>query len=280
MVHHADARRGQVARRGQRHADHAALGGAVGDLPDLAVVGGDRRGVDAHAALAVLERLVGQHGARREAQDVEGPDQVDGDDDREGLQRVGPARAGDLLREPGAGAAHADAQRRRRPAAAASTAACTWSSSRTSQATKAAPSSSASAWPFSALTSAIVSAAPCACRRRAVASPSPEAPPTTSAPLPSMSMARHPREADARRLAAGAAPGTLAIDGPPPPARPHRPRRPRGDAALAHGQRARRDLPLARGTRTTRWSSSATRSSASRATRRATSSAPTRGARS
>src|SRR4029079_13411830 len=38
-----------------------------------------------------------------------------------------------------------------------------------------------------------VSAAPCACRRRAVASPSPEAPPTTSAPLPSMSMARHPR---------------------------------------------------------------------------------------
>ena len=61
MVHHADARRREVARRGQRHADHAALRGAVGDLADLAVVGGDRRGVDAHAALAVLERLVGQH---------------------------------------------------------------------------------------------------------------------------------------------------------------------------------------------------------------------------
>ncbi len=107
---HADAGAGQVAGRGQRHAHHAALRGAVGDLPDLSVVGGDRGGVDAHAALAVLQWLVGQHGVRGEAQDVEGPDQVDGDDDREGLERVGPARAGDLLREPGARGVDADAQ--------------------------------------------------------------------------------------------------------------------------------------------------------------------------
>ncbi len=108
---HADARGRQVAGRGQSQPDHAALRGAVGDLPDLAVVGGDGGGVDTHAALAVLERVVGQHGVGREAQDVEGPDQVDGDDDGEGLERVGPARAGDLLGESGAGAVHADAQR-------------------------------------------------------------------------------------------------------------------------------------------------------------------------
>ena len=65
MVHDADARRREVARRGQGHADHATLRGAVGDLADLAVVGGDRGGVDAHAALAVLARLVGQHGVGR-----------------------------------------------------------------------------------------------------------------------------------------------------------------------------------------------------------------------
>ena len=35
-------------------ADDAALGGRVGDLADLAVEGGDRGGVHAHAALAVL----------------------------------------------------------------------------------------------------------------------------------------------------------------------------------------------------------------------------------
>ena len=52
--HDADALVGQVARRRQRHADDAALGGRVGDLADLPVVGGGRRGVDAHAALAVL----------------------------------------------------------------------------------------------------------------------------------------------------------------------------------------------------------------------------------
>ena len=41
----------------------------------------------------------------------------------------------------------------------------------------------------SALTSAIVTSAPAPASRRAVASPSPEAPPTTSAPLPSIRMA-------------------------------------------------------------------------------------------
>ena len=82
----------QVARDRKRHADDAAFGGRVGDLADLAVEGRDRRGVDDHAALAVLVRLVDEHRGRREAQDVEGADQVDGDDHLEGLERrAGPA---------------------------------------------------------------------------------------------------------------------------------------------------------------------------------------------
>ena len=43
----------EVARDRQRHADDAALRGRVGGLADLAVEGGDRGGVDDHAALAV-----------------------------------------------------------------------------------------------------------------------------------------------------------------------------------------------------------------------------------
>ena len=79
---------------------------------------------------------------------------------------------------------------RRPPSAslAALTAASTAASSVTSVATNPAPSSAARAAPFSSLTSAMVSAAPCSLRRLAVASPSPEAPPMTSAPLPSICM--------------------------------------------------------------------------------------------
>ena len=43
----ADAGLGEVARGRERHADDAALGRGVGDLADLAVVGGDRGGGDA-----------------------------------------------------------------------------------------------------------------------------------------------------------------------------------------------------------------------------------------
>ena len=44
-------RLGEIASRGQRQADDAALRRRVGDLPDLSVEGGDRSGVDADAAL-------------------------------------------------------------------------------------------------------------------------------------------------------------------------------------------------------------------------------------
>ena len=74
---HPDPGAGEVAGRGQRHADHAALRRRVRDLPDLAVVGGDRGGVDANAALAVGERLIPEHLRRREAQHVERADEVD-----------------------------------------------------------------------------------------------------------------------------------------------------------------------------------------------------------
>src|SRR4051812_19071693 len=77
---------------------------------------------------------------------------------------------------------------------AAPTAASTSSGLVTSACAKRAPSpsSAARASPFSALTSAMVTRAPSACRRRLVASPSPEAPPTTRAPAPSMRMAAEP----------------------------------------------------------------------------------------
>ena len=53
----ADAQRRQVARRDERHAQHAALGGGVGELTDLSFVAGDRRGVDDDAAAALFQRL-------------------------------------------------------------------------------------------------------------------------------------------------------------------------------------------------------------------------------
>ena len=61
----ADAVLRQVARHRQRHADQAALGGAVGLLADLAVEGGDRGGEQHHAALAVFQRRQLGAGARR-----------------------------------------------------------------------------------------------------------------------------------------------------------------------------------------------------------------------
>ena len=100
----------EVARGGQRHADDAALGGGVGDLADLAVVGGDRGGVHAHAALAVLGRLVGDHRGGGVAQHVERADQVDLENRLERHQRVRALGAGELLRPAGARAADGDPQ--------------------------------------------------------------------------------------------------------------------------------------------------------------------------
>ena len=160
--HHADAARGQVARGRQGHADDAALRGGVGDLADLAVVGGDRGGVDADAALALGVGLVVAHRRRGEAQHVEGADQVDLDHLGEDLEVVGAALVGDPLGPADAGAADRDPQpavvraaaldrggdgRRRR-------------SRRSRRRSRPAPSSAASASPFSALRSAIVTLAP------------------------------------------------------------------------------------------------------------------------
>ena len=183
----ADAARGQVARRRQRHADDAALRGRVGDLADLAVVGGDRGRVDADAALALLVGLVLAHRGGGEAEHVEGADQVDLDDVGEVLELVGAALAGDPLGPADAGAADRDPQ----PAlgaAARSTAAATASSSVTSASTNSRASSAASASPLSALRSAITTLAPASASARAVAAPSPEAPPATNAPAPSTSI--------------------------------------------------------------------------------------------
>ena len=63
--HDADAVLGEVARGRERHADDAALRGRVGDLADLALVRGDRRGLHAHAALGAVVGLVPAHRRRR-----------------------------------------------------------------------------------------------------------------------------------------------------------------------------------------------------------------------
>ena len=82
--------------------------------------------------------------------------------------------------------------------AAAATASATCSASVTSHFTNFNPSSRASASPFSMLKSTIVTCAPAACRRRAVASPSPEAPPLTIAAAPVASMAAQTRDGRSR----------------------------------------------------------------------------------
>ena len=78
--------------------------------------------------------------------------------------------------------------------AAAATASATCSASVTSHLTNFTPSSWASASPFSELKSMTVTTAPAACRRRTVASPSPEAPPLTIAAAPVASMAPQTRD--------------------------------------------------------------------------------------
>src|SRR4051812_19485060 len=110
---HADPGLGEVTRGGQRHADDAALGRAVGELTDLAVERGDRGGVDADAALAVGVRLVGEHLGRRKPQHVERADQVDPDEGLERLERMRAAAPGGLFRprDPPAASPGADGAR-------------------------------------------------------------------------------------------------------------------------------------------------------------------------
>jgi hypothetical protein len=72
---------GQIPGRGDGHPDDAALRRGVGDLAGLALDPSHRRGVDDHATLPVgVGRLgLGDRG-RRDPHQVEGADQVDGDD--------------------------------------------------------------------------------------------------------------------------------------------------------------------------------------------------------
>ena len=77
--HDPDQLAGQVAGGDQGQPDDAGLRRRVGQLADLPLEGGDRRGEHADAALAV-DRLVGGHPRRGLAEHVEGADQVDPDD--------------------------------------------------------------------------------------------------------------------------------------------------------------------------------------------------------
>src|SRR6478735_1037893 len=77
---------GQVAGDRQRHADNATLGRRVRGLPDLALEGGDGRGVDDDAAF-LADRFVLGDPLGREPQHVERADEVDLDGLGEPVQR-------------------------------------------------------------------------------------------------------------------------------------------------------------------------------------------------
>ena len=93
----------EFARDRQRHRHHAALGGRIGRLADLAVVGCDRRGRDDNAALAV-DRLELAHGRSHKADHVERADQVDAKHPFEVLQGMRPVAADNALGRADAGA--------------------------------------------------------------------------------------------------------------------------------------------------------------------------------
>ncbi len=84
--HAADPAARQVTGDRQRHPDDSTLRRRIGRLSDLTVERRDRGGVDDHAA-AVTVGLVGRHRRRREADHIEGADQVDLDRRRKRVQR-------------------------------------------------------------------------------------------------------------------------------------------------------------------------------------------------
>ena len=133
----------------------------VGGLADLAVVGGDARGRDQHAALAGRLGLVLAHRLGGEADHVEAADQVDGD-------RLGERRPADARRpcrrswRPGAMPAQLTRPTSLPSASASATAAWPSASWLTSQWTKAPPISRRRASPLSACRSATTTLPPCA----------------------------------------------------------------------------------------------------------------------
>ncbi len=75
----ADQQVREIARHRQRETDDAALRGRIGGLADLAVIGGDARGVDHHAAL-LADRRQRLHAFRDQADAGEGANESDLDD--------------------------------------------------------------------------------------------------------------------------------------------------------------------------------------------------------
>ena len=182
--HHPDPAPGEVTRGGQGHRDDPALGGGVGDLPDLAVEGGDRGGVDADAALACLVGLIAAHRGRRQAQHVEGPDQVDPDHVREVFEVVGAGLVRDPLGPADPGAADRDPEPsvdRRGPLDRGRNGVGIGDVGLDE------PGADllGERGPRSGSRSAMTTVAPAVASDRAVAAPRPEAPPATSAPAPS-----------------------------------------------------------------------------------------------
>src|SRR5690554_220138 len=76
-AHDADAGPGQFTGCRQRQAGNRALGGGIGGLPELAVKGRHRCGIDDHATLTLLVGLVVGHVRSAQAQQVEAAADVD-----------------------------------------------------------------------------------------------------------------------------------------------------------------------------------------------------------
>ncbi len=109
--HDADAVLGEVAGGREGETDDAALARAVGGLADLAVVGGDARGVDDDTPLAVGVGFGRGHGLGGEGHHDERADEVDLDDLAVQVDRVRPLATEDAGRRTDARTADDDAQR-------------------------------------------------------------------------------------------------------------------------------------------------------------------------
>src|SRR5215469_1531556 len=111
---HADPDRRKIARRRNGHADDAALGGRVGQLPSLALETCNRGCVDDHAPLTVsVSRLCLGHCGCANAHQVERADQVHLDDFAERCAIVRRAIAADGPLRPADASAVDDAAQRR-----------------------------------------------------------------------------------------------------------------------------------------------------------------------
>jgi hypothetical protein len=109
--HYTDTHARKFARRRQCHADHAGFRRRVSRLSDLALIGGDRCGVDDDATLAVFQRIELHHSRRGQPQQVEAANQIDADHPLECGQRHRPFASDDPTRGADAGTVHQDPRR-------------------------------------------------------------------------------------------------------------------------------------------------------------------------